>query len=63
VTYFVLPNRPESTTYLTNREREVAMERMNRDQTGDVGLLVRKDHIKLALVDWRASWIQDHKSS
>ncbi|KAF4618967.1 hypothetical protein D9613_010077 [Agrocybe pediades] len=37
-TYFLLPNRPESTTYLTERERQIAIERMNRDQTGDVYL-------------------------
>ncbi|KAF9567126.1 MFS general substrate transporter [Agrocybe pediades] len=53
VTYFVLPNRPESTTYFTERERQIAIERMNRDQTGDVGAVVRKAHIKSALLDWR----------
>lgn len=42
MTYFVLPNRPESTSYLTERERQIAMERMNRDQTGDVGPVVRR---------------------
>lgn len=42
LTYFFLPNRPESTTVLNERERQIAMERMNRDMTADVGAVVNK---------------------
>jgi MFS family permease len=50
---FVLPNRPESTTYLTERERQIAIERMNRDMTGDMGVVVNKAHVLSAFRDWR----------
>ncbi|KAF9530228.1 major facilitator superfamily domain-containing protein [Crepidotus variabilis] len=53
VTYFFLPNRPESTTYLTDRERKIAVERMNRDSSGDVGATVNKAHVIAAFTDWR----------
>ncbi|CAA7267224.1 unnamed protein product [Cyclocybe aegerita] len=52
-TYFFLPNRPESTTYLNDRERQIAVERMNRDSSGDVGAVVNKAHIVAAFRDWR----------
>lgn len=37
-----LPNRPESTTYLTARERNVAIERMNRATSGDIGARINR---------------------
>ncbi|KAF8893164.1 major facilitator superfamily domain-containing protein [Gymnopilus junonius] len=53
LTYFILPNRPESTTYLTERERQIAVERMNRDMTGDMGAVVNNAHVRAAFRDWR----------
>ncbi|PPQ79303.1 hypothetical protein CVT25_002580 [Psilocybe cyanescens] len=53
LTYFFLPNRPESTTVLNERERQIAMERMNRYMTADVGAVVNKAHIRSAFLDWR----------
>ncbi|KAF8182081.1 major facilitator superfamily domain-containing protein [Pholiota molesta] len=52
-TYFYLPNRPESTVYLTERERKIAVSRMNRDSSGDNGAVVNKAHIISAFRDWR----------
>ncbi|KAI0066926.1 MFS general substrate transporter [Artomyces pyxidatus] len=48
-----LPNRPESTRYLTEQERAIALERANRDTSGDIGYVVNKSHIVDALKDWR----------
>ena len=42
VTYFLLPNRPESTTYLTERERQITVERMNRNSSSDRGVVINK---------------------
>lgn len=42
VTMFLLPNRPESTTFFNERERRIALERMNRDSSGDTGATVNK---------------------
>lgn len=53
ITFLFLPNRPESTTYLTKRERALAVARMNRETSGDVGAVVRKKHVWMALRDWR----------
>jgi len=53
VTAFLLPNRPESTTFFNEREREIALDRMNRSTSGDVGAVVQKAHIIMALRDWR----------
>ncbi|KAF5357247.1 hypothetical protein D9756_006669 [Leucocoprinus leucothites] len=53
VTLFFLPNRPESTSLFNERERELALERMNRDSSGDSGATVNKAHIWMALKDWR----------
>jgi hypothetical protein len=44
-TYFYLPNRPESTVYLTERERKIAVSRMNRDSSGDNGAVVNKGKV------------------
>jgi len=42
VALFFLPNRPDSTSYLNERERELALERMNRNTSGDIGATVNK---------------------
>ncbi|KIM91552.1 hypothetical protein PILCRDRAFT_711 [Piloderma croceum F 1598] len=48
-----LPSRPESTNYLTEDERELAIERVNRSTSSDVGATVNKAHIRAAFKDWR----------
>ncbi|KAJ7689414.1 major facilitator superfamily domain-containing protein [Mycena rosella] len=48
-----LPNRPESTLFLNERERAIALDRMNRGTSGDVGAKVEKAHILMAFRDWR----------
>ncbi|KAK7020200.1 hypothetical protein VNI00_017813 [Paramarasmius palmivorus] len=53
LTIFLLPNRPESTTFFNERERKIALDRMNRATSGDVGQTVNKSHIGLAFRDWR----------
>jgi len=53
ITIFVLPDRPESTPFLNEREREIALSRMNRGTSGDVGATVNKAHIGMAFRDWR----------
>jgi sugar phosphate permease len=53
VTFILLPDRPESTTFLTERERDVAVSRMNRGTSGDIGAVVQKKHIMMAFQDWR----------
>ncbi|KAJ8091107.1 hypothetical protein PM082_024588 [Marasmius tenuissimus] len=50
---FFLPNRPESTTFLSEREREIALARVNRATSSDVGQMVNKSHIGFAFRDWR----------
>lgn len=45
LTFFALPDRPESTRYLNAREREIAMERMNRGTSADVGAVVNKGEL------------------
>ncbi|KAK2461227.1 hypothetical protein APHAL10511_006754 [Amanita phalloides] len=52
-TFALLPNRPESTTYLTADERKLAVARMNRATSGDVGAVVQRKHVWMALCDWR----------
>lgn len=42
LTYFLLPNRPESTTFFNEHEREIALERMNRSTSGDIGAVINK---------------------
>ena len=42
LTLFFLPDRPESTTFLNEREREIALDRMNRATSGDIGAVVQK---------------------
>jgi len=40
LTLYLLPNRPESTVFLNERERKLAIQRMNRYSSGDVGATV-----------------------
>ncbi|KAH7928055.1 MFS general substrate transporter [Leucogyrophana mollusca] len=49
----ILPDRPESTTFLTPAERKLAMERMNRGTSGDVGRVINRKHVVAAFLDWR----------
>jgi len=53
VTIFFLPNRPESTTFFNERERAIALDRMNRGTSSDTGAKVEKAHILMACRDWR----------
>ncbi|KAJ7088578.1 MFS general substrate transporter [Mycena epipterygia] len=53
VVFCFLPNRPESTAFLNERERAIALDRMNRATSGDVGAKVNRAHIPLAFRDWR----------
>ncbi|KAF5368833.1 hypothetical protein D9758_003011 [Tetrapyrgos nigripes] len=53
VSYFLLPDRPESTSFFTERERQIVLERMNRATSGDIGATVNKAHIYMAFKDWR----------
>jgi hypothetical protein len=40
--FFFLPDRPESTSYLTNEEQKLAADRMNRGASRDNGAFVNK---------------------
>jgi hypothetical protein len=42
MTLFILPSRPESTRFFTESERKLAMERMNRSSSGDVGTTINR---------------------
>ncbi|KAJ6472650.1 major facilitator superfamily domain-containing protein [Mycena vulgaris] len=53
VTILFLPNRPESTTFLNERERAIALDRMNRGTSSDNGAKVDRAHIYMAFKDWR----------
>ena len=50
-----LPDRPEETPFLTEAERKLQLERMNRGIRADVGRTVNKAHIAAAFKDWRVS--------
>ncbi|KIY66474.1 MFS general substrate transporter [Cylindrobasidium torrendii FP15055 ss-10] len=53
LTVALLPNRPERTKLLTEREREIALHRMHKVARGDVGYTVNRAHIWMAFKDWR----------
>ncbi|GLB42135.1 putative major facilitator superfamily protein [Lyophyllum shimeji] len=53
LTLFFLPNRPESTTFFNERERAIALDRMNRATSGDTGAVVNRAHVRMAFKDWR----------
>jgi len=47
VCFFFLPDRPESTTYLTKAERKLATDRMSRGTSRDIGATINKsEHSK-----------------
>lgn len=52
---WLLPNRPEETSFLTDSERKLQMDRMNRGLKADVGRTVNKSHVTAAFKDWRVS--------
>ncbi|KAF8137298.1 major facilitator superfamily domain-containing protein [Boletus edulis] len=59
---FILPGRPESTNFLTNAERKLAMERMNRGTSGDIGAVVNQSTLLdsfLGAFD-QLIWIVEH---
>ncbi|TFK85656.1 MFS general substrate transporter [Polyporus arcularius HHB13444] len=49
----ILPNRPEETTMFNEKEREIAIERMNRGARADVGRVLQREHVKSAFKDWK----------
>ncbi|KAF4564556.1 hypothetical protein EYR40_010722 [Pleurotus pulmonarius] len=53
LTLFLLPDRPESTHFFNEKERQMALERMNRSSSGDTGAMVHQAHITAAFRDWR----------
>ncbi|KAI0738928.1 MFS general substrate transporter [Daedaleopsis nitida] len=50
---FVLPNRPEETKIFDEREREIALERMNRGCRADKGRMLQTKHIAASFKDWK----------
>ena len=52
---WLLPDRPEETSFLTEAERKIQLVRMNRGIKADVGRTVKKAHIAAAFKDWRVS--------
>jgi len=42
---YMLPDRPESTPFLTEAERKIAINRMNRGTRGDVGAVIRRSNV------------------
>jgi sugar phosphate permease len=52
---WLLPDRPEETSFLTEAERKIQLARMNRGITADVGRVVNKKHVVAAFKDWRVS--------
>ncbi|KAH9941701.1 MFS general substrate transporter [Epithele typhae] len=50
---FFLPDRPEQTSYLNERERQVALERANRGTSADAGQVINRSHVYGALTDWK----------
>lgn len=47
--YFFLPSRPESTPFLTERERQIAIDRMNRDSSADIGAVVNRGQLSISM--------------
>lgn len=43
--FFVLPNRPEETSMFVERERKLALERINRGSKADVGRVLQKSEL------------------
>lgn len=53
MTLWLLPNRPEETSFLNEEERAIQVERMSRGLRADGGRSVNKKHITAAFKDWR----------
>ncbi|CAL1699503.1 unnamed protein product [Somion occarium] len=53
ITMWLLPNRPEETSFLNEDERRIQLERRSRGLKADVGRVVNKKHIYAAFMDWR----------
>ncbi|KAH9941689.1 MFS general substrate transporter [Epithele typhae] len=53
LTLFYLPDRPEKTSYLNDRERKLALERANRGTSADAGQVINRRHVYDALLDWK----------
>ncbi|KAI0805980.1 MFS general substrate transporter [Irpex lacteus] len=49
----ILPDRPEETSFLDDKERKLQLERMNRGTGADYGRTLNKRHIVAAFCDWR----------
>lgn len=47
VCFFFLPDRPESSTYLTKEEKHLSMERMSRGTSADIGATINKSMSRL----------------
>ena len=62
ITYFFLPSRPESTSFLTERERQIAVDRMNRDASADRGSVINKglSTITLSYLHENTKYTSDH---
>ncbi|KZT51833.1 MFS general substrate transporter [Calocera cornea HHB12733] len=50
---YLLPDRPETTKYLTEEERALAIVRMNRGGQKEVEGTLNKAHVKAAFKDWK----------
>ena len=55
VVMWLLPDRPEETSFLTEAERKIQLARMNRGIKADFGRTVNKAHIAAAFKDWHVS--------
>ena len=51
---FFLPGRPETTDFLTEEERELALARANRDTSGDIGYHLNKRTVNVFV--GRGAW-------
>lgn len=47
IALFVLPDRPESTRFLNESERVIAVERMNRSISSDTGAVIKKGNYSI----------------
>ena len=54
---WLLPERPEETSFLTEAERKLQIERMNRGMKADYGRTLTKAHVLSAFRDWRVSFM------
>lgn len=44
IAMILLPNRPEETTFFNEAERKIALERMNRGTSADIGRTINKSN-------------------